>query len=263
MEYAFENAIPQQRERLRTLEALFDSGTVRVLEARAVQPSWRCLEVGAGGGSIALWLAERAGSVLATDLDITHLRSLSAPNLEVREHDLLRDELPDEAFDLIHLRLVLAWLPDPAVALARLHAALRPGGWLVAEELDFNAAIADPHMDASDQALFGKVLQAHNATLRLQSGFDAYYGRRVYGDLADAGLGELGCEGHAAMWRGGEAGGRIWRQTVAQLRETMVERGLASPAEVDEALALYDDERFSSVSPLLMAAWGRRGSAAA
>jgi len=37
----------------------------------------------------------------------------------------------------IHLRLLLAWLSDPDAALRRLTAALKPGGWLVAEEMDF------------------------------------------------------------------------------------------------------------------------------
>jgi len=261
VEYAYDNALPEQLRRLRALEELFDAGSIRVLEARGLQPSWRCLEVGAGGGSIARWLAERSASVLATDLDTTHVRAVAGSNLEVREHDLLRDELPDEAFDLIHLRLVLAWLSDRPAALARLQAALRPGGWLVAEELDFNAAIADPHMQAEDQALFGEMVRAHNAVLGLQSGFDPLYGRRVCGDLAEAGFADVACEGHASMWRGGSAGGRIWRTTIEQLREPIVERGLASPEAVGEALALFDDERFSSVSPLLMAAWARSDAA--
>lgn len=93
-EYAFENAIPAQRERLRTLEALLDAGTVAQLDF--VKAGWHCLEVGAGGGSIASWLHERAGSVLATDLDITQLRELAQPNLEVRAHDVPTDELPAE-----------------------------------------------------------------------------------------------------------------------------------------------------------------------
>jgi len=50
-EYAFENAIPGQRERLRTLEALLVAGTIRQLDF--VRPGWHCLEVGAGRGSIA------------------------------------------------------------------------------------------------------------------------------------------------------------------------------------------------------------------
>ena len=59
--YAFKNALDAQRERLRTLESLFDAGSIRCLEARGVRPGWRCAEVGAGGGSIATWLCDRVG----------------------------------------------------------------------------------------------------------------------------------------------------------------------------------------------------------
>ena len=115
--YAFKNALDAQRERLRTLESLFDAGSIRCLEARGVRPGWRCAEVGAGGGSIATWLCDRVGpggSVLATDLDATVLSELAHPNLEVRVHDLMTDDLPEGEFDLVHLRLVLGWLGNPA-----------------------------------------------------------------------------------------------------------------------------------------------------
>ena len=255
-EYAFENAIPGQRERLQTLEALLDAGTIRQLEF--VQPEWRCLEVGAGGGSIAAWLHQRVGSrgsVLATDLDITQLRELAEPNLDVRVHDVLNDALPADHFDVIHMRLLLAWLPEPALALQRLTAALRPGGWIVAEEMDFGSVAPDPRMDDDTCALFARVAAAHNATLAARSGFDAFYGRRVVGDFVDAGLVDVRGEGRASMWRGGEAGGRIWKLTVSQLRDDMVD---LSPDEVDHALALFDDRRFSSMSSIVMAAAGRR-----
>jgi ubiquinone/menaquinone biosynthesis C-methylase UbiE len=78
--YAFDNALAVQRERLDTLQELFDPGTIRQLEARGVAPGWRCLEVGAGGGSIAEWLCDRVGpdgSVVATDLDTRWVAKLS------------------------------------------------------------------------------------------------------------------------------------------------------------------------------------------
>jgi SAM-dependent methyltransferase len=259
--YAFDNALATQRERLRTLEELFDPGTIRHLEDRGVRRGWRCLEVGAGGGSIAAWLCARVapeGSVLATDLDATVLRERSHTNLEIRVHDVLAGELPAAEFDLVHVRLVLAWLAAPGTGLARLIATLRPGGWLVAEELDFASSVPDPRMGPDACALFARVAEAHNAVLAGQHGFDHAYGRRLAGDLADAGLDEVGCDGRAAMWRGGGPGGRIWRQTVAQLSESMVASGHVTAADVERALALYDDPRMSALSPVVMAAWGRR-----
>jgi SAM-dependent methyltransferase len=259
--YAFRNVQEVQRERLRTLEELLDPGTTGHLAARGVGPGWRCLEVGAGGGSIASWLCDRVapnGTVMATDLDTTVLSDLSRPNLEIRVHDVLEHELPVAAFDLVHLRLVLAWLSDSGAAIERLIAALKPGGWLVAEEMDFVSAVPDPRMDAGARACFERVVAAHNAILARRSGFDAFYGRRVAGDLADAGLTECACEGRVWMWGGGDAGARIWGLTIGQLREAMIEEGLIDAAGVDAALALFADARMSMLSPIVMAAWGRR-----
>jgi len=255
--YAFDNARAVQRERLRTLEALLDGGTIRHLAELGIERDWRCLEVGAGGGSIALWLCERASSVVATDLDTTVLSGLSRPNLEIRAHDVMRDELPDGAFDLIHMRLLLAWLPDPAHALSRLARALRPGGTLIAEEMDFVSVVPDPHMPAGAARAFARVSAAHDVILAEHHGFDPYYGRRVAGDLA-AELTGVACEARATMWRGGEPGGAIWRLTLVQLRDAIVERGLASAADVDAVVERSGDPGFSAVSPLVMAAWGRR-----
>jgi hypothetical protein len=66
-------------ERLDLLEQLFDPGSRRRREL--VRPGWRVLEVGAGRGSMAAWLAERvgpAGQVVATDIDCRHLDRLGA-----------------------------------------------------------------------------------------------------------------------------------------------------------------------------------------
>jgi SAM-dependent methyltransferase len=263
--YAFQNVRPVQRDRLRALEALLDPGTVRQLDSLGVGPGWRCLEVGAGGGSIAAWLCDRVaaeGAVVATDLDTTVLLELSRPNLEIRVHDVLKDELPQEEFDLVHLRLLLAWLSEPRTALERLTAALRPGGWLLAEEMDFSSVAADPRVGAAAQDGFGRVVKAHEAVLAEQHTFDPHYGRRVAGDLADAGLEDVASEGRVSMWRGGEAGGTVWRLTFTQLREPMLASGLVTPAEIDEAIALCDDPGFWFVSQITMAARGRRPAAA-
>jgi len=259
--YAYDNALAAQRERLQTLEALFDTGTIAELEARGVGRGWRCLEVGAGGGSIALWLADRVapgGAVVATDLDTTVLDGLSHPNLEVRVHDVLEDDLPDREFDVVHVRLVLGWLADRGTALRRLIAALKPGGWLVAEDLDFASAVPDPRMGAELCARFTRIVQVHHAVVAERHGFDPGYGRRLAGDLDDAGLVDTDFRGRASMWRAGEPGGEIWRLSLEQLRDGIVDLELMDAGEADAAIELCTDARFSSLSPVMMAAWGRR-----
>ena len=75
----------------------------RILQRRGIQPSWRCLELGAGAGSIARWLAARCpnGKVVATDIGTSFLTGLSAPNLQVlRQGQFVRQYVPwDRARD--------------------------------------------------------------------------------------------------------------------------------------------------------------------
>jgi hypothetical protein len=54
-QYPFDNALQEARRRLVQLEALWDPSTIRHLQALGVTDGWRCLEVGAGGGSITRW----------------------------------------------------------------------------------------------------------------------------------------------------------------------------------------------------------------
>jgi ubiquinone/menaquinone biosynthesis C-methylase UbiE len=145
---------PRQLERLTALEAVLDAGTVRHLEALGVGAGWGCLEVGAGAGSIARWLCERVGRgghVLATDLDTRFVEAalLHQHNGTVLQHDLLRDRLPEASFELVHARLLLAWLTEPSHGLTKLVAALKPGGLLLAEELDCISVVASGGLEAS------------------------------------------------------------------------------------------------------------------
>src|SRR5262245_33057122 len=139
-----------EEERLDLLEQLFDPGSRR--RRALVQPGWRCLEVGAGRGSMAVWLTQqvgRHGHVVATDIDLSYLERLDIPNLEVRRHDILRDPLDAlgvRSFDLVCSRLMLFWLAGKQeAAIRRMVECLRPGGWLVDEDGDWGTvAPVDP-----------------------------------------------------------------------------------------------------------------------
>ena len=112
-DYLLDNRAAAAQRRFGALSALFDDGTFRHIDALGIQPGWRCWEVGAGGPSVPNWLAGRAGQdghVLATDIDTSWIGGL-APQVEVRRHDIARDDPPPGVFDLIHARLVLCWIP--------------------------------------------------------------------------------------------------------------------------------------------------------
>src|SRR5262249_48285112 len=121
-----------ERERLGLLERVADPITLRRLHSLGVREGWRCLEIGAGHGSVARWLAKQVGpqgQVVATDLNPRFLRELAAPNITVRHHDILHDELEEAHYDLVHCRFLLMHLSQPQRAVERMAAAGRHGGW--------------------------------------------------------------------------------------------------------------------------------------
>jgi len=259
--YGLENAWRDARARLGAIERWLDPATIRQLNARGVGPGWRCLEVGAGGGSIASWLCERvgpSGQVIAVDIDTRFLTDIDAPNLQVREQDIAEVELPQRSFDLVHLRLVLLHLAEEkrAEALRRMVAALKPGGWLIAAEMDIVSVYPDPTCDATAGSTFLRLADAHSDALR-QKSFDPAYGRRLLGDLAAQGLIDLDAEGHAYMCRGGSAGATAWRLTFEQLREPMIASGAVTEADVAAGIEFVTNPHSRLLSQIVMAAWGR------
>jgi 2-polyprenyl-3-methyl-5-hydroxy-6-metoxy-1,4-benzoquinol methylase len=262
--YLFDNTGSQTPQRFNSLEVLYDPATIRYLEARNVTAGWRCLEVGGGGGSIAAWLARQVGPtghVLVTDVDPRYLTAatLDSPQLDIQQHNIATDPLPVEAYDLVHARLVLMHVPTPEQALAKLVAALKPGGWLVVE--DFDPTFVDrsfPTEDSTGRALFQKMLAAL-LQLRAARGNDiGGWGRHLYTRLRGHGLREVGMEGHLAIWPGSSAGAQLDHANFEQARTEAVARGLISEEEIEQILVWLENPMFAVSSPMMFTAWGRR-----
>ena len=143
-----------------------DPATIRYFEEIGVSTGWRCLEVGGGAGTIAEWLCNRVGTdgrVVATDLDTQSLDAIISPNLEVRRHDIVNDDLETGYYDLVHARYVLLHLKESEVVLKKLTDSLKPGGWLFIEDPDLDEMMCDAATEDIDRSLinrhFGAVRQ--------------------------------------------------------------------------------------------------------
>jgi 2-polyprenyl-3-methyl-5-hydroxy-6-metoxy-1,4-benzoquinol methylase len=136
--YALENSWDRAKRRLARLEEYLDPFTQRRMTKLGIRDGLRCLEVGGGGGSVANWLCEQVGPtgrVVATDINIQFLQDIKHSNLTSIPHDIAVDSLPQSEFDFVHTRWLLHHLPEPERAISRMIGALRPGGWLLLEEV--------------------------------------------------------------------------------------------------------------------------------
>jgi SAM-dependent methyltransferase len=255
--YALDNSWEKAKRRLALLEQYLDPMTKRRLGALGVREGSRCLEVGAGGGSIALWLSEEvgaSGSVVATDINVALLQELSRPNLENRQHDILK-EPPEGLFDVVHCRWLLHHLPTPDVAIEHMVRALRPGGWLLLEEVDFFPVHASESSDYRD------FMVALTDTVVKASGRDCFWARALPRIVAETGLVQIGGEGDFSLLRGGSPVAEFFTLTAEQMRDRMLESGALTADKLDRALRLLASPDFWAFGGGGVSVWGQRPSA--
>ena len=94
-DYIYDQGFLQERARLAGIESLWDPGSQQLLDGLGIGAGWRCLEVGAGGGSLVDWMAGRGATVLAIDIDTRFVDPLAGDAVEVRRLDIRTDELPE------------------------------------------------------------------------------------------------------------------------------------------------------------------------
>ena len=253
----FNPAGDEEYRRLRGLEAAYDPSTLRMLDGLGVAPGWRCLEVAAGAGSIALALQTRAGTVTVVDSSPVYITHLESPAFVVIEAPIEHAELPPER-DLVHARFLLDLVANPLEVLERLMSCLRPGGWLAIEEFDDftqGAAVGTP----SGADLHTKVLGCKQKAWE-KRGLDNYLGRKVPVWFSELGLVEIENECGCRVRQGGTPGARLWKQTVVGMRDALLEAGLAGDDLVDY-LSLLESRAFFYFSPLVVRTWGKVATA--
>jgi SAM-dependent methyltransferase len=250
-----------ERERLALLTQIADPITTRRLADLGVAPRWRCLDVGAGDGSVARWLAARVGPegrVVATDLNPRFLAGHGLPNLEIRRHDILEDELETARYDLVHCRFLLMHLADPLRALDRMAAAVRPGGWLIVEDAD-SGSFGSADAGHSRSAEFDRRTRAVHLAVQAMEMIDSTFARRLCALVEGLGLREVGCDGATIIGRGGGPAARKLQMTFQLLRGPLVASGALTRSDFDELHETLHDPTFYFIHQTNFGAWGRRG----
>jgi SAM-dependent methyltransferase len=230
-EYVLDHSIPQEDDRLTLMSRMLDPQMFFRLEQLGIAEGWKCLEAGAGNGSVSRWLSEKVGPdghVVASDIDTRFLQRLSLPNLEVRKIDATSDRL-GEGYDLVCGRAFLHHIPQRIDVLGRLADAVRPGGCILIEEPDFHPVLG------SDSAAMRDFWQGYLAWAA-DHGIDYFIGRRIAMLLADRGFAQISVHGETILFNGGSLAASYLKLTMEELKPSLLDSGLIGQTDCNGLL---------------------------
>jgi hypothetical protein len=165
------------------------------------------------------------------------------------------DQHEASAYDLVFGRFVLTHLRQPEEALRRMVGAARPGGVVVAEDIQFTGHFSYPVC-----AAFDRYVGLYQEAVR-RNGGDPNIGQRLPGMFLDAGLEGVELEVVQPTYRHGP-GKQIAAVTMEHIREAVVGAGLASEGEIDGIVGELDafarDPRTLLSWPRVFQVWGKR-----
>ncbi|MEP7055196.1 MAG: methyltransferase domain-containing protein [Actinomycetota bacterium] len=252
--------------RLESQARVIDPITRRFLLEAGVVPGMRVLDVGSGGGDVALLLADLVGpggEVVGFDrsevgIQAARAKAAARSASHVTFFAGTIDELVfDEPFDAVVGRYVLQFQSDPAALLAAVAAHARPGAPVVFHELDWSGVTSDPAVPSYDR-LRGWLQAAIE-----RSGANPHVGLALPSIYAAAGLPDPVLRLEQRLGSGVQAAEVIERigQLAVSLAPAMVGYGIVTAEELDadtlvERMLAEATERHSVLrSHLQVGAW--------
>ena len=252
-EYVLGHHLKGEGKRLALMSELLDPMQRRhIEELDIVKPGARTLEVGCGNGSISAWLARRVspdGKAVAVDLDLS-LIDVRAPNLELRQDDIVAAPVDRRSFDLVTARAVLHHVANVEAAIGNLVASLRPDGAILLIEPDFlPVSVAEPP----------EVRAFWNGWLAWsrERGIDYQIGRTLAPRLAALGLTQISGTAETAIYNGGSPWADYWTQTITELRDDLISSGKLNDALVNMFLGYCADPSWWTQTIAFTAVHGR------
>ncbi|WP_051265885.1 class I SAM-dependent methyltransferase [Nakamurella lactea] len=259
-EYLFDTGSDAGAEHMDLLSRLFDRHSFGVLEPVSIRAGQRCLDLGAGGGSVTRWLADRvgpAGEVVAIDIDTTRLAT--GPGITVHRHDI-NDGLTGPLagpYDLIHARLMLMHLPRRDQILTGLVDALAPGGTLVVGDVSGRPLTVLSAGDARDLAVWERIQYLSHEVVSPAGGIDFGWAHRINEAMIGAGLVDIEGVEVSHTVSGGTPGALLHAVLNQQAHNQLLAAG-AEPWELARYQELARDPQFRTWFYQFVCLRGRR-----
>ncbi len=257
---------PAERDRLRRQSDELRPHSEQLLDRVGIGAGWNVLDLGCGPRGTLELLSERVGGtgrVTGLDFNSEHVaqaRELTAErglaNVDVVQGDARHTGLPASSFDLVHARLLLVTIPDPADVVAEMVRLAAPGGWVAGDEAD-----ASTHVCYPPSAAWERLADTFIATFRTD-GADPDLGRRLAELFRAAGLIDVEVQARADAYPIGHSRRTVRLDIVQTMRAKIVERELLTEDELDEldraARAHLADPDTVIMPHLHFLAWGRK-----
>ena len=200
----------RESARLRAQARLWDPVSHALFDRIGIRRGWRVLEVGPGQGSLHLELRRR----VQAPVDAVERSPVFASRLRAAcrrdgfgaghfwETDLIDAPLPKAHYDLIVVRWVFLFLPEPGAHVRRLAAALKPGGRLAIQDYHRETFAMVPRPPE-----WRRFIAADLACFASQGG-DASIGGRLPEMYTNAGL---SVDDIVVTMKSGRPGSAVWK----------------------------------------------------
>lgn len=230
-----------------------DDITVARLRALGAGPGRRCLDVGAGTGTVSRRLPDEAGvtSVLAVDRDVRFLAERPVPGLDVLEAGITAPDFTPGRFGLVHARFVPMHPPGRERLVTAPAGLVASGGVLVLSDA------VGLTSDRTPGTPYTRVVRAMRQGLRAAIGTDVSWVPSYPQLLRGAGLVRVAAETHVPPLPPGSPISRFRAGTWERSRAAMPATGPVDAA-VDAAVRYLDSDECAVLSAGMLTVRGRK-----
>ena len=234
-------------ERLQFQHSVWKPVTDKFFDRLNIRQGWKCLDVGAGPGLVAMDLRTRVGDhgeVTALEPSTFYLdwfrgqsKNRGLTNIKYIEGTAEVADLPENYFDFVFSRWVISFVPDPEKFLTRLIASLKKGGILALQDYYYEGLSLYPLGGAFDR--MRHVVQAYYRS----RGGDPYVAGKVPGIFRKHGLRVIDYTPNC-LAGGPESGIMEWAHKFFSVHtQAMIDKGIVQQEEGDAMLADWEAHR--------------------
>ena len=252
------------KSRLKILSRVMQPYTQNFFQRLEITSGMHCLDLGCGGGDVTFELATlvgKEGKIVGLELDETIVKltqedcqQLGLNNIEFKIADALSLNEENE-YDLAYTRFLLTHLSDPQTVIEKMKTAVKLGGLVAVEDIEFSGHFCHPKSSA-----FDKYIQLYQQVVQNKGG-DSEIGLKLPGMLKQAGLNEVKFSLVQPTFMEGE-GKLVALITMQKIRDAILEQGLSSSAEIDTIISELNEFSQNSESiislPRIFQVWGRK-----